>query len=420
MGMEKREVIRVEGLKKRYQLGVIGSSLITDEVSALWAKIRSKPDPRSLIGSEPDSQKQGNEFWSLRGVDFSVKEGEILGIIGRNGAGKSTLLKLLSRISLPTTGKISMRGKVSSLLEVGTGFHPELTGMENIYLNGSILGMRKAEIDEKLQQIIDFSGIQHHLDTPIKRYSSGMKVRLGFAVAAHLEPEILIVDEVLAVGDAEFQRKCLGSMKEVAARGRTILFVSHSMNAIQNLCTRCIWLDEGKVRMDGPTDQVVVAYLNENSAQVHQFEWDVADAPGNEELKVLGYRIRASRPDGVFMITDPVTIEYDIFNYGVEDDDINIRIGVRTDTDVVAFISDMEEASGPRKWVKGLNTIRCQIPADLLNAGGYNIKTIITRKGKHWIKLDVALAFEMQEGTRTGEWVDRWGGAIRPRLDWGE
>ncbi|MBK7238909.1 MAG: ABC transporter ATP-binding protein [Flavobacteriales bacterium] len=356
--MEKREVIRVEGLKKRYQLGVIGSSLITDEVSALWAKIRSKPDPRSLIGSEPDSQKQGNEFWSLRGVDFSVKEGEILGIIGRNGAGKSTLLKLLSRISLPTTGKISMRGKVSSLLEVGTGFHPELTGMENIYLNGSILGMRKAEIDEKLQQIIDFSGIQHHLDTPIKRYSSGMKVRLGFAVAAHLEPEILIVDEVLAVGDAEFQRKCLGSMKEVAARGRTILFVSHSMNAIQNLCTRCIWLDEGKVRMDGPTDQVVLAYLNENSTQVLEYSWDKTEAPGNDEMKLLGCRIRSSREDGSFMISDPVVLEYDILNYSIKDDDVNIRFGLRTGNDVVAFVADMLESSVTVKWPLGRSTVR--------------------------------------------------------------
>jgi lipopolysaccharide transport system ATP-binding protein len=418
MPMANREVIRVEDVHKRYELGVIGSSQLTDEVSALWARMRSKPDPRMPVDADPESQRSGNAFWSLRGVDFSVEEGEILGIIGRNGAGKSTLLKLLSRISLPTKGRISMRGKVSSLLEVGTGFHPELTGMENIYLNGSILGMRKAEIDRKLEQIIDFSGIEHHLDTPIKRYSSGMKVRLGFAVAAHLEPEILIVDEVLAVGDAEFQRKCLGSMRQVADQGRTILFVSHSMNAIQGLCSRTIWMQQGRVRLDGPTEKVVPTYLNEYSEQVHAHVWAPADAPGNDELQVLSVKAVSTRSDGVFMISDPIRIEFELLNHGITDDDLSIRIGVRTEADVVAFVSDMHEAVGGMVWPLGPNKISCVIPGHLLNAGGYHINTVFTRKGKHWIKLDAVLTLEVQEGQRNGTWLNKWGGALRPRMDW--
>jgi len=418
MGMTNREVIRVEDVHKRYELGVIGSSQLTDEFAAFWARMRSRPDPRLKVDSEQGSQRNGNAFWSLRGVNFSVDQGEILGIIGRNGAGKSTLLKLLSRISLPTQGRICMRGKVSSLLEVGTGFHPELTGMENIYLNGSILGMRKAEIDRKLEEIIDFSGIEHHMDTPIKRYSSGMKVRLGFAVAAHLEPEILIVDEVLAVGDAEFQRRCLGSMRRVADQGRTILFVSHSMNAIQGLCSRTIWMQQGKVRMDGLTHEVVPAYLSEYSAQVHEHVWTEADAPGNDDLRVKSVKAISTRSDGVFMISDPIRIEFELVNHGIMDDDLNIRIGVRTESDVVAFVSDMQESIGQMIWPVGPNRISCVIPGHLLNAGGYHINTVFTRKGKHWIKLDAVLTVEVQEAQRNGTWLDKWGGALRPRMVW--
>jgi len=244
-------IIEISNLGKCYQLGQIGATSLREEVNRAWNSFR---------GKETAASKR--DFWALRGVSLEIQAGEVVGIIGKNGAGKSTLLKLISRVTEPTTGEIRLRGRIAALLEVGTGFHPELTGRENIYLNGTILGMRKREIDRKLDEIIAFSGMEKHIDTPVKRYSSGMNVRLGFAVAAHLEPEILIIDEVLAVGDAAFQRKCLGKMQNVASHGRTVLFVSHNMPMIQNLCTRSILLDEGKVIEDGETSQTVRSYLN--------------------------------------------------------------------------------------------------------------------------------------------------------------
>ena len=228
-------MVQVQGVGKRYRLGTINRQQLTDDVKAWTARLLGRPDPTVPVGAQVYPQRIGEDFWALRDVSFEVRRGEVVGIVGHNGAGKSTMLKLLSRITLPTEGTIKMRGKISSLLEVGTGFHPELTGRDNIYLNGAILGMRKTEVNAKLDEIIAFSGIQHHIDTPVKRYSSGMRVRLGFAVAAHLEPEILIVDEVLSVGDAEFQRKSMGKMKDSAASGRTVLFVSHNMTAMRAL-----------------------------------------------------------------------------------------------------------------------------------------------------------------------------------------
>ena len=292
MEMDQPLAIQAEGLHKRYRLGQMSGATLGEDLHVLWAKWRGKPNPLIPIGQEVDSQRVGTDFWALRDVSFELRKGEILGIIGKNGAGKSTLLKLLSRITLPTEGVIRMKGRVSSLLEVGTGFNPELTGRENIYLNGAILGMKKTEIDRKLNDIIAFSGIEHHIDSPVKRYSSGMKVRLGFAVAAHLEPEILIIDEVLAVGDAEFQRKCLGKMKDVSMTGRTILFVSHNMSAVHSLCTRVIWLHNGQVRADGPTDEVVRAYLNTYSTFVDERNWDAdGDAPGTEAVRLTNVAI---------------------------------------------------------------------------------------------------------------------------------
>ena len=254
--MEK-PIIESEGISKVYQLGEIGASSLREELNRFWRTMKGEKD----LGPTGD-------FWALKNVDFQINHGEVVGVIGRNGAGKSTLLKVISRITEPTFGSITLRGRVAALLEVGTGFHPELTGRENIYLNGTILGMRKNEIDRKLDEIIDFSGMEVHIDTPVKRYSSGMNVRLGFAVAAHLEPEILIIDEVLAVGDANFQKKCLGKMQNVASQGRTVLFVSHNMPMIQNLCTRSILLRDGQVAMDGTTADTVRAYLNDGVSQL--------------------------------------------------------------------------------------------------------------------------------------------------------
>ncbi|MBN9482719.1 MAG: ABC transporter ATP-binding protein [Bacteroidetes bacterium 43-93] len=262
--------IKVEDLSKVYHLGEIGTGTLSRDIERWWALLRGKEDPFLKLGESNDRTKKGesNIVYSLKDISFDIQQGDAVGVIGRNGAGKSTLLKILSRVTSPTKGNIYVKGRIASLLEVGTGFHPELTGRENIYLNGTILGMRKKEIDRRLDEIIDFSGIERYIDTPVKRYSSGMYVRLAFAVAAHLISEILIVDEVLAVGDAEFQKKCLGKMGEVSkGQGRTVLFVSHNMHMIQKLCNTCLYLKEGSLLMHNDTPAVIGAYLNNKTLQ---------------------------------------------------------------------------------------------------------------------------------------------------------
>lgn len=258
-------VLKIENVSKQYRLGLIGTGTISHDLNRWWHKIRGKEDPYIKIGDINHRDKKGGDYvWALNNINFEVNKGEVLGIIGKNGAGKSTILKLLSQVTNPTTGKIKIKGRIASLLEVGTGFHPELTGRENIYLNGAILGMVKAEISSKLDEIIDFSGVSKYIDTPVKRYSSGMMVRLGFAVAAHLEPEILVVDEVLAVGDADFQKKCIGKMKDISGYGRTVIFVSHNMTSIRNLCSKAIVLDKGQVTYSGSVENAIQIYLKKN------------------------------------------------------------------------------------------------------------------------------------------------------------
>ena len=252
--------IRIRGLKKKYRLGQIGGTTLQDELLRWWAKVRGREDPDSKIGEKP--RRIGETFWALNGIDLEVRPGEALGIIGKNGAGKSTLLKILSQITAPTEGELEINGRITSMLEVGTGFHGEMTGRENVYLSGAILGMTRSEIDRKMQNIIDFSEVEEFIDTPVKRYSSGMFVKLAFSVAAHLDSEIIIMDEVLAVGDMDFQKKCLTKMREAAnVAGRTVLYVSHNMHTIRRLCSRCIVLDEGRIIFDGDVDQAVSIYL---------------------------------------------------------------------------------------------------------------------------------------------------------------
>ena len=258
--------IEFNNVSKQYRLGLVSTGTLSHDINRFWqTKILRREDPYLKIGETNDRTSKGSSeyVWALRDIDFKVEQGDVVGIIGRNGAGKSTLLKLLSRVTAPTTGTIRARGRIASLLEVGTGFHPEMTGRENVYMNGSIMGMRKAEIDKKLDEIVDFSGCERYIDTPVKRYSSGMKVRLGFAIAAHLEPDILIVDEVLAVGDAEFQKKAIGKMQDVAhGGGRTVLFVSHNMAAVRNLCKRGVLLNQGQVEFQGTVNETVERYLS--------------------------------------------------------------------------------------------------------------------------------------------------------------
>jgi lipopolysaccharide transport system ATP-binding protein len=261
-------VIKVEDLSKQYRLGIIGRKTLSHDINRWWHVVRGKEDPYSKIGQENDRTVAGTSqyVWSLKDINFEVNQGEVLGIIGRNGAGKSTLLKILSKVTSPTQGHIKIRGRIASLLEVGTGFHPDLSGRNNIFLNGAILGMTKKEIEKKFDEIVDFAGVERYIDTPVKRYSSGMYVRLAFAVAAHLEPEILIVDEVLAVGDAEFQKKCLGKMKDVSVKeGRTVLFVSHNLSSIEKLCNKGILLDKGRLTVESTASHAVSEYVRLNS-----------------------------------------------------------------------------------------------------------------------------------------------------------
>lgn len=297
-------VISVENVSKFYRLGLIGGGTLKDDLIRKWAKFRGKPDPLQIIGQEDTSNREGEFIWALRDINLEVKQGEIMGIIGKNGAGKSTLLKILTKITAPTKGRIKMKGRVGSLLEVGTGFHPELTGRENIYLNGAILGMTKPEISGKLDEIIAFSGIELYIDTPIKRYSSGMNVRLAFAVAAHLEPEILLIDEVLAVGDVEFQRKCLGKMQDIAGEGRTILFVSHNMTAINRLCSRAAFLYKGELELEGDTNTVVNQYLNKATENAQEGGSISFEDNFDKAVQILGMSlIKSDR-------TSVTTVEY--------------------------------------------------------------------------------------------------------------
>ena len=307
-------IIQIENLSKQYRLGLVGTGTLSHDLNRWWCRMRGKEDPylkvtevndrtksaktnnkspitnNSSQSDAPNNQSQSDYIWALKDINIDIKQGEVLGIIGRNGAGKSTLLKVLSRITAPTTGQAKIKGRTASLLEVGTGFHKELTGRENIYLNGAILGMTKAEVTSKLDEIVEFSGCERYIDTPAKRYSSGMMVRLGFAVAAHLEPEILIVDEVLAVGDADFQKKCVGKMKDVAGHGRTVLFVSHNMGSITNLCTQCILIKDGKIIERGSTSDVISRYL-------------AAREPDDAQLIPLGQRQDRSG-SGIVRFTD--------------------------------------------------------------------------------------------------------------------
>jgi lipopolysaccharide transport system ATP-binding protein len=310
-------VISVENLTKQYNLGVIGTGTLSRDLNRWWARVRKQPDPYTRIGQKDVFARAGESILALDDVSFSVYQGEALGIIGKNGTGKSTLLKILSRVTAPTSGVVKVRGRIGSLLEVGTGFHPELTGRENVYLNGAILGMRKEEVTRKFDEIVAFSGVEKFIDTPVKRYSSGMYVRLAFAVAAHLDPEILIVDEVLAVGDAEFQKKCLGKMGDVAGEGRTVLFVSHNMGAINNLCSQCAWINNGRLQDIGETAAIIHNYLHEADQSEGVAEIDLTSFPeryGDGQAKLLGARLLSAdgQPTTEFNRGKPFTVEIEL------------------------------------------------------------------------------------------------------------
>jgi lipopolysaccharide transport system ATP-binding protein len=376
----EEKVIVVDSVSKKYKLGVLGGGSFRDEFAFLISKIRGKENPISLINESGSRANAKGDFWALRNISFDVNKGEVLGIVGKNGAGKSTLLKILSQITSPSSGQIKVRGRIASLLEVGTGFHPELTGRENIFLNGAILGMSKSEISSKLDEIISFSGIEHHIDTPVKRYSSGMKVRLGFAVAAHLEPEILVVDEVLAVGDAEFQKKCIGKMKDVSNSGRTVLFVSHNMEAVQNLCSRAVLLDGGELVMNSSTENVIEKYLESVYSNIEKTEVLFPDRQLKSQL--VSFKFLTDRKTPFFSFNEDIPIEI-LFELEDEfsDVDLNISLFNKQGKLFMFFASDIENKGFGKvqSFKKGINLVRFAIPKGSLNKGEYYFNFLLHR-----------------------------------------
>jgi len=426
--------IKAEQLAKCYRLGLKEDRHDTFGVS-LWnlvkAPLRNYRKYRSLYRFDSldlnQDQYPSDIIWALRNISFEVKVGEVVGIIGVNGAGKSTLLKILSRITPPTTGKVTIRGKVSSLLEVGTGFHPELTGRENVYMNGTILGMRKKEIDKKFDEIVDFSGVEKFLDTPVKRYSSGMRVRLAFAVAAHLEPEILLIDEVLAVGDAQFQKKCLNKMEAVSQQGRTVLFVSHNMPSITRLCPRTILLNAGGVLADGPSHEIVNAYLHHEKSSKAEREWhELVSAPGDDVVRLCAMRVKTE--DGnvseTFDICQPVGIEmeYEILK---PRDGLLIDFHIVNEEGIELFQSYQTDAitqMGPLKPGRYVST--AWIPGNLLREGVFFVSLRIK---SHWsenpcIKEKDVVAFQVSTSFESDSFSSKFykkrRGVIRPLLKW--
>ena len=359
-----------------------------------------------------------DQIWALRDVSFEVKRGEILGIIGRNGAGKSTLLKILSRVTAPTSGEVRVKGRIASLLEVGTGFHPELTGRENIFLNGAILGMSKAEIRQKFDEIVAFSEVEQYIDTPVKRYSSGMYVRLAFAVAAHLDPEILIVDEVLAVGDASFQKKCLGKMGEVAQGGRTVLFVSHNMVAVQSLCHRALLLSEGRLVDEGSAASVVSGYLRLAHGREEAQEWDRPEkAPGTDALRVKRVQILPgiANADGLLTMQTAVRVETDFWVLK-SDVQLHLTYHLLNDHGIVVLTT----GSPADRREQGAYRASFTVPANLLNSGGYSLKLLIVQNENQVIyQKDGLASFSVADASgRDGAWMGREPGVVQPSLAW--
>lgn len=394
--MNNKLAIKAVNISKQYRLGEVGTGTITHDLNRFWAKIRGKEDPYLTIGESNDRSKKGNSeyVWSLRDINFEIEQGDAVGIIGRNGAGKSTLLKLLSKVTKPTTGSFKVNGRIASLLEVGTGFNPEMTGRENIYLNGAILGMRKHEINRKFDEIVDFSGVERYIDTPVKRYSSGMYVRLAFAVAAHLESEILIVDEVLAVGDAEFQKKCLGKMGDVSkGEGRTVLFVSHNMAAVQNLCNKGILLNNGKIQLNEHCNIVIAEYLKKNSNNnLLNVKRKGSGLVKVDNVNIYGKNVKTNPQIGEKICLDFILENSKNYTYD------KIRFDLRIDDNMGNHIIWLSSSLKNNKINQVAKNIRFNIDSLPLNKGEYFITTFVTVNSElsDWIESEIM--FEVNDG----------------------
>ena len=409
--------IRIENLKKRYRLGAIGGQTLNAELQSWWARKRGKEDPNAKIGQS--AERSGETFWALDGIDLEIKKGEAVGIIGSNGAGKSTLLKILSRVTAPTEGDIWIDGRVASMLEVGTGFHGELTGRENIYMNGAILGMTKKEVDEKIDSIIDFSECRQFIDTPVKRYSSGMYVKLAFAVASHLDAEIMVMDEVLAVGDMKFQKKCLGKMGDEAKGGKTVLYVSHNMATIRNLCTRCIVLDKGKIVFDGDVEKAIEIYLNTVSGELltsYCFDGQKRSVP--ERGTQLFLHSFEFLDKSIARFTTSEKMRFRISLEGKDDlDDVRLRLEIRTADGMNVGMSE----SGTMFAIKDGDLLACDIEYDISNLaeGSYALRLTLfelNNMGVHrgFDETTQRIFFEVveSEGNRTN-WMPQYWGRVK-------
>ncbi len=410
----KETVIQVQHLSKKYRLGEIGTGALSQDIERWWKmRVMGQEDPFLKVDNTSTAGTSGSVY-SLKDISFEIKQGEAVGIIGKNGAGKSTLLKLLSRVTAPTSGHIRLKGRVASMLEIGTGFHPELTGRENIYLNGAILGMNRREIDRKLDEIIDFSGVEQYIDTPVKRYSSGMYVRLAFGVAAHLESEILIIDEVLAVGDAEFQRKCLGKMGDAKTKdGRTVLFVSHNMAAVTTLCQRAILLEKGEMAFDGPAREGVEQYLQSNNPDVNQEKsWLPGEGPGDYRGQLSMVKISPASGN-IFSLSAGIKLEFRVICHtpGLR---INLAFEIITPDQILVLQHGIALADG-KAVEPGNYEISVDIPGNLLNKGQYLVNVWLGGSFKPPKRFDHVAGFTI-EHTQIDHIMVPVPGILRPVL----
>ena len=425
--------VRVENLGKLYRIGqIVGYKTLreslTNVMTAPFHRLKQAGDGsrETVVSGHPSSVRgHPNTIWALKNISFEVKRGEAVAIIGKNGAGKTTVLKILSRITTPTEGYAEIHGRVGSLLEVGTGFHPELTGRENIYLNGAVLGMKRAEVKQKFDEIVEFSGVEKFLDTPVKRYSSGMYVRLAFAIAAHLEPEVLIVDEVLAVGDAAFQKKCLGKMSKVAGEGRTVLFVSHNAVAVRTLCPRTILLNQGIIEMDGNTADVLQHYLgtDKTTTTPSRVAWSLEKRPGNRSIRLNSVALRA--PDGSLTSSVEISkgsmVEFD-FEVIEEGAQANFGLGLfdSEGNNVLNSLNNVERNYYGKSLERGRYIKTCRLPGDLLSPGTFSISVVVS--GASWtegFRVDDVISFSAADDSiLRGDYHGRYDGIVRPRLEW--